>query len=275
MNIEIVILIFIIAFIVYTHLTELISLTPIITRLTLQTPFTSNKIEYFTPHNSHKIVESFEDYTDINTLNKIRNILRDVDKLCKINNIKYMMDGGTLLGAVRHNDMIPWDDDGDIVIFNDDGNAEKKLLSLTITLRNMGYGLSKFWGGYRIYYLNGDEISYEDKNWKWMNSDIEKLDQLSVPHKYPFVDVFFMEKDGDLYSFSCKNVRNVWPNYYHFDSDIHPLKEYKFHTFSLVGPKNPEPYLSRAYGNDWKNVGYKSYDHKKQTFISQQEKIFL
>ena len=218
---------------------------------------------------SHQeIVDKFTDYTDVHILNKIRNLLKDIHQLFEANNIKYMIDGGTLLGAVRHNDIIPWDDDGDIVIFNDDGNGERKLLSLTITLRNMGYGLSKFWGGYRIYYLNGEDISFQDKNWTWNNRDIEKIDKMSVSHKYPFVDIFFIENSDDLYIFSYKNVRDVWPSFYHNKSDVFPLQEYKFDSFSLLGPKNPEPYLTRGYGNDWKTVGYKTYDHKNQTFIS-------
>ena len=47
-------------------------------------------------------------------------LLAEVDRICKKHNIKYYMWAGTLLGAVRHNDFIPWDDDVDLSFKRED-----------------------------------------------------------------------------------------------------------------------------------------------------------
>lgn len=47
-------------------------------------------------------------------------ILKFVDSICRENELKYFMAFGTLIGAVRHQGYIPWDDDIDICMYRKD-----------------------------------------------------------------------------------------------------------------------------------------------------------
>lgn len=67
---------------------------------------------------------------DINDLKRIElEILVKIDAFCKLHNISYFLDSGTLLGAVRHKGFIPWDDDIDILMPRDDYERFKNLFA--------------------------------------------------------------------------------------------------------------------------------------------------
>ncbi len=44
------------------------------------------------------------------------NMLKAFDAFCRENDLRYFLAGGTLLGAVRHQGFIPWDDDIDVLM---------------------------------------------------------------------------------------------------------------------------------------------------------------
>lgn len=53
-------------------------------------------------------------------------MLDEIDKFCRINNLRYSLAFGTLLGAIRHKGFIPWDDDVDIIMPLEDLEIFKK-----------------------------------------------------------------------------------------------------------------------------------------------------
>lgn len=65
-------------------------------------------------------------------------ILKYFDEICRENGIKYSLIGGSLIGAVRHKGMIPWDDDIDVIL---DKNNYEKVINILLNNNNSQYKL--------------------------------------------------------------------------------------------------------------------------------------
>lgn len=105
-------------------------------------------------------------------------ILDFVTEIAKRNGIKCFLDGGTLLGAVRHKGFIPWDDDIDVIVPRKD---YRRLLDCIKNERSKYKVLSMY---------DNDDYFYPfakatDSTTELIESDIPRIDGYGV-----YIDIF-------------------------------------------------------------------------------------
>lgn len=68
---------------------------------------------------------------------KLLILLKAIDSICKQKDIVYMLQTGTLLGAIREKGFIPWDDDADIMMHRKDFEAFEKVCKKSMDNHNL------------------------------------------------------------------------------------------------------------------------------------------
>jgi len=76
-------------------------------------------------------------------------ILIEIDRICKKHGIKYTLDGGTAIGAVRHGGFIPWDDDIDLLLLRPEYEKLCKVLKTDLDRSRFYYQDFRKTEGYR------------------------------------------------------------------------------------------------------------------------------
>lgn len=126
-------------------------------------------------------------------------ILKEVDRICRKHKIKYWLDGGTLLGAVRHKGFIPWDDDIDICMLPEDYN---EFINIGLKELSEKYFLdTKERDPYKVFKF----LKIRDRNTIFIEeeeSDREKY------HQGIFMDIFVMNYLNDS-SISRRKLYNI------------------------------------------------------------------
>ena len=170
---------------------------------------------------------------------RLTKIFKFFDKVCRENGIKYWLNGGTLIGAVRHKGWIPHDADIDVSMTKRDFKKLQKVMYKTKLPNGMWFQDEKtdpyyedarnldIWGKLRD--LN---LSYVDEKDHSIHNGIQ-------------LDIFVFTKKGNKLLVEKGAAPDIFDMKY---SDVFPLKELKFQGFPVYVQKNYKAFLKKVYG---------------------------
>lgn len=163
--------------------------------------------------------------------------LRDMDEILFSEGVDYCVMFGTLLGLLRHNDLIPWDDDLDIIIFDINKFEEKCRHRLEAK-------------GYVVY----DDMRTIDGVEKRCGYRIHAEQGLDIPGqtwKFPWLGVWesaiVNSSDGDRMTLLSED-------FLYTVSDFFPLERTAFLDFTVSVPRLSKEIVKQYYGSDCMEV---------------------
>ncbi|XP_048247773.1 uncharacterized protein RT0683-like [Haliotis rufescens] len=160
-----------------------------------------------------------------------RDLIRTFSKYVP-SNITYFLYAGTLLGSYSHHGIIPWDDDMDIIVRENDKPA------LLTFLKSLGpeYEIYTEWSvNWKLYHTKSPKAG--TRKWNW-----------------PFLDIFFYSEHPSF----IQESRELWKIYN--KRDVFPLMTRPFMGMMLPVPKKTREVLELHYKIDM--CVSNSYDHR-------------
>lgn len=188
-------------------------------------------------------------------LEKTKKLLNDSQVCFKELNIDFFPVYGTLLGLVRHEGLIPWDDDIDISVSEKHYNIilqNKELFNKNGIEIYIVKGVLLQPDYIKLFYKNDKKIKH--KQWAW-----------------PFIDIFkYVMKNNKVY---IENNSLPFKNIFNYE-DVFPFKTNIFENIPMNIPNNVDNVLSKLYGKDWEYMCYSSgYNHENEVPYNLQYKV--
>lgn len=110
-----------------------------------------------------------------------------LDKICIKNNLRYWLDSGTLIGAMRHGGFIPWDDDVDVCMPREDALKLKQIMT------------DKIFEGHIILQNDDTDPNYINSDWMTLrDTKIEYIQNSPAHNRLKYrglqVDIFSVDQ---------------------------------------------------------------------------------
>lgn len=183
----------------------------------------------------------FKDVLSYEESSKAKGLLLEFHKVMERNNIDYIIDGGTLIGAMLHQQRIPWDDDMDVYIY------KWQLDRLSTVLKKTNLQLVSSYDGlyYKVYCKCHQKVK-NNRHWNW-----------------PFIDIGLIESDINNNAWEVRSKDPKYKNHRYKENWLFPARDIWYEGVRLRGPNNPEAFLDHRFGKDWdKKCVYNNWDHK-------------
>ena len=174
-------------------------------------------------------------------------MLKRVCKMLDLYNIPYILEAGTLLGVIRENRLLPWDNDLDITIVRD---FEKILVRRIWLLFFRGYYV-------RVYYYKRDTAFFKKGDIRIVK--VKHINLLTQQKKDIVLDIFLKKRIDDEYFWTVGLNPPVLKAVPHRFYEEH--KRLNFKGYDFLVPDDSEGYLEEHYGKNWR-IPVKEWDFR-------------